>query len=67
MATWAEAHGQLSGWVVVAGEFLIVDFGLLNENRRAPFLGFIQPNHHSTIGLLGRRLMVGQVPLEHFV
>ena len=51
----------------IGREFLIVEFCLLIDNWSAP-LGF-HNNRKSTInhGLLGRRLMVGQVPLEHFV
>jgi hypothetical protein len=49
-------------------EFLIVEIRLLNENR-VPVKG-VQPTIKTSSinnGLLGRRLMVGQVPLEHFV
>jgi hypothetical protein len=45
---------------------MIVDFRLLIHNEGA--IGFPTDNQRSTIiDVLGRRLMVGQVPLEHFV
>ena len=46
-------------------EFLIVEIRLLHDNR-VPVRGPINIQR-STIERLGRRLMVGQVPLEHFV
>ena len=47
-------------------KFLIVDFCLLIENEAAP-CGANQKARIINHDLLGRRLMVGQVPLEHFV
>jgi hypothetical protein len=67
------AEAAVAIWLVVwvgfwVGEFLIVENRLLNDNSHAR-TGFTQQSsiQPSTIGLLGRRLMVGQVPLEHFV
>ena len=64
-------RGYAVSWqaAVVDEEFLIVDFGLLIENLTVPRLGVQSTINHQAInnGLLGRRLMVGQVPLEHFV
>jgi hypothetical protein len=52
--------------VVWVDEFLIVDFCWLHENDRAPG-GVNSTSEAINNGILGRRLMVGQVPLEHFV
>jgi hypothetical protein len=54
--------------VAVDEEFLIVDFCLLIDNWDAP-LGFNPQSkvENQRLDSLGRRLMVGQVPLEHFV
>jgi hypothetical protein len=57
---------------VVGFEFLIVEFSLLVDNWDAPLgVPLTIESQQSTIavnhGLLGRRLMVGQVPLEHFI
>jgi hypothetical protein len=67
------AEAAVATWSVVwpgfwVGEFLIVEIRLLHDNSRAR-TGFNQQSsiQPSSIGLLGRRLMVGQVPLEHFV
>jgi hypothetical protein len=51
-------------------EFLIVDFCWLIDNSKQPDPGAVNVNHQESSidnDSLGRRLMVGQVPLEHFV
>jgi hypothetical protein len=55
-----ESDGRAVSWV---GELLIVDFSLLQDNARSTSEKF----NRQSLDLLGRRLMVGQVPLEHFV